>query len=83
MSYLEMARKHLESSSLMKPAYGPNALQECEKSEKSPRVMEQRCEKSEKSPAAKGSEDEQFICRAIERDLGLSPGNLTLWEPVR
>jgi hypothetical protein len=26
---------------------------------------------------------ESFVCRAIERDLGLPPGSLTLWEPNR
>jgi hypothetical protein len=28
-------------------------------------------------------DDERFICRVIERDLGLPRGSLTLWEPVR
>ena len=28
-------------------------------------------------------EDERFICSGIERDLGLPPGSLTLWEPWR
>jgi hypothetical protein len=28
-------------------------------------------------------DDESFICRAIERDLGLPRGSLTLWDPVR
>ena len=71
MSYLELARKALESCHSMKPAAAPNALSGCEKSEK-----------SEKSPpAGNGVDDEAFICRAIERDLGLPPGSLTLWDP--
>jgi hypothetical protein len=27
--------------------------------------------------------DSAWICRAMERDLGLLPGSLTLWEPIR
>jgi hypothetical protein len=90
MSDLELARKALESSSPMKPATAPNALQGCEKSEKSeksPLAMKQGCEKSEKSEkntaAMYSQDDERFICNRIERDLGLPPGSLTLWEPIR
>jgi hypothetical protein len=25
----------------------------------------------------------EWVCRGIERDLGLPPGSLTLWEPIR
>ena len=28
-------------------------------------------------------DDEQCVCRMIERDLGLPLGSLTLWEPKR
>jgi hypothetical protein len=30
-----------------------------------------------------GAEDEAWVCRGIERDLGLPSGTLTLWEPIR
>jgi hypothetical protein len=90
MSYLELARKCLESSSTTKPDYGPNTLQGCEKSEKSEEsekshpAMGRKCEKSENSPQVMDSEnDERLVCRAIERELGLPPGSLTLWDPVR
>jgi hypothetical protein len=73
MSYLELARKTLENCSRLKPADAPNAMRRCEKSEK-----------SEKSPPATcGIDDEAFICRGIERDLGLPSGSLILWQPSR
>jgi hypothetical protein len=28
-------------------------------------------------------DEERFVCRAMERDLGLPAGSLTLWEPGR
>jgi hypothetical protein len=90
MSYLELARKALESSSPVKPAYAPSALQGCEKSEKSeksPPAIKQGCERSEQSEQSSAGiysrDDERFVCNGIERDLGLPPGSLTLWEPIR
>jgi hypothetical protein len=83
MSYLELARKALESSSATKPSYRPSTLQECEKSDESPRALGRGCEKSEKSekspPVTDSENDERLVCRAIERELGLPPGSLTLW----
>jgi hypothetical protein len=73
MSYLELAQKALESCPSMKATDAPNAESGCEKSEK-----------SEKSPLAENwVNDDAFICRVIERDLGLPTGSLRLWEPRR
>jgi hypothetical protein len=35
------------------------------------------------APSGTDAAYEAFICRVIERDLGLPRGSLTLWEPVR
>jgi hypothetical protein len=39
--------------------------------------------KSELVELLRQREDEAFICRAIERNLGLPVNSLTLWEPIR
>jgi hypothetical protein len=45
-----------------------------------------RCDRSDQSPAVSKMETEAdyeaWICRGIERDLGLPRGSLELWEPI-
>jgi hypothetical protein len=62
-------------------------LQRCAESDESavsPAAVKLECPITPKGPlATDADDDERFICRAIECDLGLPPGSLTLWEPIR
>jgi hypothetical protein len=40
-------------------------------------------EAAETPPADDSVAFEAFVCRAIERDLGLPPGSFKLWDPIR
>jgi hypothetical protein len=71
VSYLEIAKKALEGVSEPSQSNTRGARRGCEESEKS----------EKRSPEGQ-DHDDQVTCRIIERDLGLTPGSLTLWKPI-